>query len=115
MSESFEGRKFPRFDLPVLVEIPLLSDLPMVPMDISVGGFMVVVEKYPEAHSEIDCILHMHGGVFQRCKGEVVWVRKNDEDFESWSIGVSIKLPEDERKRLDLLLKKLRSRSQPVT
>jgi hypothetical protein len=45
MKATEESRKFERFLLPVVIQAPGISELPLVPEDVSAGGFKVLVTK----------------------------------------------------------------------
>jgi len=102
-----ESRRFARFNLPVLIEVPALSDVPLVPEDISAGGFGVVVSERPETASIIECTLQVLGGVFKGCHAEIMWVRENDASPSTWTVGLSVRLAGGDQERLDALLREL--------
>ncbi|MBT6393327.1 MAG: hypothetical protein HOJ95_01350, partial [Nitrospinaceae bacterium] len=46
MTEESIKRGFERFTLPVIIEVPGISDVPLVPEDISAGG-VFLHRRYP--------------------------------------------------------------------
>ena len=74
-----ESRKFERFLLPVVIQAPGISDLPLVPEDVSAGGFKVLVTKEPQLNESIECSIQISGEVFDDCEAVIAWVRDNEE------------------------------------
>jgi len=109
MGGARESRQYPRFDLPVLIESPVLSDVPLVPEDISAGGFMVVVPEKPEVEGVVDCTLQVLGGIFHGCRAKVMWARENGEVPGAWTAGLSVELEGPDRDRLAAMLESLLS------
>ncbi len=105
MNSGQEKRRYPRYSLPVLIEAPELSDYPLVPEDISLGGFMVVVSSEPETEAAITCTIQVYEEVFENCKGRVAWIRENKEDPPTWAVGLEFNLPDEVREHFDGVLK----------
>lgn len=94
-------RKFERFSLPVALNIPQISELPLVPEDVSAGGVMVIVSQKPEMDGLLDCSMQISGGAVFSCLARIVWMRDNGTDPSSWSIGLMFELSEAEQIRLE--------------
>ena len=77
MSSSKEGRKFVRHTIPVMIEAPTLSEVPLVPEDVRTGGFGVVITKKLEPGNLVPCDIQVLDGMFKGCEAEVMWVREN--------------------------------------
>lgn len=107
MTESRENRGFDRFTLPVIVEAPSLSDVALVPEDVSVGGFSFVVGDRPEPKSIVDCTVMILDHTFENSRGEVRWVRDNAADPGTWLIGLAIQMSGQERQLFETLLNQL--------
>lgn len=109
MGDAQESRRYPRFDLPVLIESAALSDVPLVPEDISAGGFMVVLPERPEVERVVECTLQVLGGVFPGCRARVMWARENGEVPGAWTAGLAVELAGPDRDRLAATLESLLS------
>jgi len=100
-------RQFDRFTIPVVVDAPELSDLPLVPEDVSAGGFRLVTPKRPPAGSRFACSLQISGEAFDECQVEIIWVHENDTDPPSWTAGLSIRSLDGSRDHLAGILSKV--------
>lgn len=100
-------RGFTRFQLPVVIEVPGLSDVPLVPEDIGAGGFSVVLAARPVQGQVVDCILQVSGGVFRNCRAKVMWAREDESEGGAWKAGLAIELGGEARARLEGLLRDL--------
>ena len=94
-------RKFERFSLPVALDIPGLSDFPLIPEDVSAGGVMVIVSQKPDTERLLDCSMQISGGVAFKCQARIVWERDNGTDPTSWSVGLTFELSEEEQEKLE--------------
>jgi hypothetical protein len=94
-------RKFERFSLPVTLDIPGLSDLPLIPEDVSAGGVMVIVSQRPDPERLLDCSMQISGGAVFKCRARIAWERDNGTDPVSWSVGLTFELAEKEQKKLE--------------
>ena len=104
MKTAQDQRKYARFTVPVIIQAPELSDLPLVPEDVSAGGFKVVVTKEPPRQDTIECSIQISEDVFNNCKAHVAWVRKIEGTPESWEVGLNIKTLIEDRDFLDITL-----------
>jgi hypothetical protein len=102
-------RIFDRFQLPVVIEAPALSEVPLVPENISAGGFGVTLAARPEPRRTVDCILQVAGEVFRNCRAEVVWVGEDGSGEGLWKAGLSVELAERDRARLEGILRNFHS------
>jgi hypothetical protein len=107
MSGQPEKRSFARFRIPVVVDAPEVSDFPLVPEDVSVSGFKVVVSRQPEVGRSFACSIQIAQEMFDSCEGTIVWARKGPEGRPSWQVGISVKTKDAEAGRLASLLEDL--------
>lgn len=112
MQKNDERRLYRRFEIPVVIDSTDLSPHPIVPEDVSAGGFKLVVSQKPKLHSEASCTLQIADDVFENCKGHVVWVKNVDSQPPSWEIGLTVKLTEGRANELELALEKLAGEMQ---
>ncbi len=106
MKTAQDQRKYARFTVPVVIQAPELSDLPLVPEDVSAGGFKVVVTKEPPKKDSIECSIQISEDVFDNCTAHVAWVQKKDGPPEIWEVGLTIKTLIEDRDFLDITLQK---------
>ncbi|HBK78304.1 MAG TPA: hypothetical protein DDZ83_01235 [Nitrospinae bacterium] len=113
MQMNEEKREFTRFAYPsgkeapaveLLVFLPELADGPLHPEDFSTGGFKVKLTKCPAVDDRCGCDIQVYGVSLANLKGRVVRVEENGTDPKTWSVGLSIDIPEDDRDRLSSLL-----------
>ena len=109
MADSRDNRENNRFTLPVIVEAPSLSDVALVPEDVSAGGFSFIVRNRPEPKNIVDCTVMILNRTFENSRGEVRWVRENAADPGTWLIGLAIQMSGQERELFETLLKQLLS------
>ena len=69
---SEENRLFPRYFLPVVIQVPDVSDLPLVPEDISAGGFKVLVTNKLPRGDQVECSIQIANEVLDNCRATVV-------------------------------------------
>lgn len=106
MKTAQDQRRYARFTIPVVIQAPELSDLPLVPEDVSAGGFKVVVTQEPPQKDSIECSIQISEDVFDNCIAHVAWVHKNEGTPESWEVGLTIKTLIEDRDFLDITLQK---------
>ncbi len=106
MKTAQDQRKYKRFTIPVVIQAPDLSELPLVPEDVSAGGFKVVVTEEPPKKDLIECSIQISNDVFDNCQAHVAWVYKNEGTPESWDVGLTIKTLIEDRDFLDIALHK---------
>lgn len=97
-----DRRKFGRFSMPVALNIPAFSDLPLIPEDVSASGVMVIIFRKPAPECVLDCKMHITGGAVFQCRARVEWERDNGTVPPSWSVGLSFELSEEEKKSLEV-------------
>ncbi|MBT3353149.1 MAG: PilZ domain-containing protein [Nitrospinaceae bacterium] len=107
MTEESIKRGFERFTLPVIIEVPGISDVPLVPEDISAGGFSFIVDIRPEENKEFDCTVMILDHEFEGAQALVKWVRENSSDPGTWLIGLAFQMSGEEREHFETLLAKL--------
>ena len=110
MATSNEKRKHTRHDIPLiemLVDIPELSDVPLVPEDVSTGGFKVVMPKEPDKGVEYEVTIHVADMAHERFKAEVTWAQESETAWGTWSVSMKLIMSEEDRERFAGELKKL--------
>jgi len=62
MAAAEDNRRYVRYNIPVpvMVRAPMLSDLRLIPEDLSASGFQVVVLNKPALEMEIECSVYVH-------------------------------------------------------
>ena len=103
MEQASERRRHVRYFIPVPVAImaPRLSDVRLVPEDISAGGFRVVVYQEPDPSFDADCAIQISGQEFQGVRARPAWIEANPTSPPTWTIGVSTVVPADVQPRLE--------------
>lgn len=107
MSDASERRKFPRFRIPVIIEAIDISPIPLIPEDVSAGGFKILVSSKVELQENVDCIIQIRDDVFDNCRGSVAWVREHSTDPPMWGIGFQVDDTGGEQERFTDALKNL--------
>ncbi len=100
MSIGAEKRAFPRhmaISFPILIDAPSLSDLMLDPVDVSLGGYGIVVSRRPAVGDLFDCSVEVQGKLFDECHGKVARVTENEADPPTWSVGMSLQPSKDQR------------------
>lgn len=107
MDQSNEDkRKFDRFMLPVVIEAPNISDLPIIPEDVSVGGFKIMlVEKHQEG-TRVDCSIQLSGKSFDNCQAHIAWLRENSDPPGTWFAGFELETLDGKQGEFESLLRK---------
>lgn len=100
-------RNFARFTLPVIIEASALSDVPLVPEDISAGGFSFIVDARPEENEEFDCTVMILDHEFEDARALVRWIKKIPSEPETWLIGLAFQMSGQDREKFETLLEKL--------
>ncbi len=112
---SWEHRGGHRFKVPVQVEAPFLSDSPLVPEDVSIGGCMVVVSRKPESGKIFECTLRVGDKVYDHCQAEVMWYMNKGKSSSQWSCGLSLKLEGSLREQFATELEKLAKQAGTIS
>ncbi len=107
MNENKERRRHSRYTIPVVIDAPDISELPLIPEDVSAGGFRVIVPVKPEVGTGIHCNIQVHEERFHDCYGRVAWSGKNEQTPGSWVIGVRVDHTESDIGRLNEKLKEV--------
>ncbi len=90
MNEKEERRRHSRYTIPVVIDAPDISELPLVPEDVSVGGFQVIVPVKPAVGDVVHCNISVFDERFNDCYGRVAWTEINDQTPGSWVIGIRV-------------------------
>ena len=104
MKTAQDQRKYERFTIPVIIQVPELSNLPVVPEDVSAGGFKVIVTQEPPEKNSIECSIQVADDVFDNCTVHIAWVHKIEGPPETWEVGLTIKTLIEDRDFLDITL-----------
>ena len=105
MIDKEERRRHFRYTIPVLIDAPDISEVPLVPEDVSVGGFQVIVPVKPEIGEVVRCNISVFDELFNDCFGRVAWTGINDQTPGSWVIGIRVEHAESDIGRLNEKLK----------
>ena len=111
-SKGADLRQHFRYTVPGVVDIPALSDDPGILQNISAGGLLLSLSKKPEAEDKYEISVKINDNVFSWDNVEVAWVVENEGHVPLWEVGLSIALPDNERKKLASSLEDL-SPDQP--
>ncbi len=95
-----ELRRYPRYAIPGIVDVPDLSPIPLVLENISAGGLQVTVTKKPELEDEYPISLKVGDLAFEFDTATVVWSEKDSSRDDAWKVGLKIQMAEEERKKL---------------
>jgi hypothetical protein len=109
MNTVADKRRFHRFTVPVLVEVPELSELPLVPEDVSAGGLCLLLWNRPPEDTRILCTIQILGEVFEDCEASVAWLRENPTQPPSWTAGLTFRNLDSGTPRLSAALERARS------
>ena len=105
MVAGIERRVFPRSELPILIHIPrICPENPLRPKDISMGGFMVELEKEPDVGAVSPCGVRIEDTLFSgeatleiyNLSGELVRTVAKDnlvDAFVVWDVMTERGLP----------------------
>lgn len=104
MSAFEENREFKRFFLPVVILAPGISDLPLVPEDVSAGGFKVLLTTEPNLNVEFKCSIQISSEVFDDCQATAAWTHDNGDG--TWDTGITIHSLSSDRDFFELTLSK---------
>ncbi len=95
---NIENRKFARHGIPAVIYAPELTDLCIVPIDISGGGFKAVLDREPVIEGAGACEFHIFGEVFEGCRIRVAWTRPLEDAASSLLAGFEIEHNDDENR-----------------
>ncbi|MBI3127367.1 MAG: PilZ domain-containing protein [Candidatus Tectomicrobia bacterium] len=109
MSSPGDKRRYIRYHIPVpvMVKAPMLSDLRLIPEDLSASGFQVVVLSKPSLEMEIDCSVFVYEHEMKGIRAKPVWVDENELNPSTWIVGFEFVLPEDARRSFESHLRKI--------
>jgi len=96
----------------MLVEAPALSDVPLVPEDVSVGGFKVVAGRRVEPGTVHEITVRISDAAFEGCRVRVKGCRETGVNTGVWAISVELMLSEEARERFALALENLSARQR---
>lgn len=109
MKHAKDRRQHRRVPIPIpaVIEAPYLSNDPLVPKDVSVGGFRVEVRRKPPLHARVTCGIRVREETFENCDGSVVWIKDNETDPPTWDIGLNFSMGDVNAQRLAKVLEEL--------
>ena len=107
MKNENEGRRYPRYSIPILIEAPSLGAHPLVPENISQSGFRVTAAEEPKAGEMVECAIAVMGKLFEGCVAKVEWVRGNEIFTSSWAVGLSVEIDESRRSDYEAALEEV--------
>ena len=86
-------RRYPRHEIPAVIEAPSISAFPLVPENISVGGFGLVLPAEPDLEMGYGCTIRVADKVFKECRARVVRLQVLETAPSSWHVGFTLALP----------------------
>ena len=103
MAAAEDNRRYVRYNIPVpvMVRAPKLSDLRLIPEDLSASGFQVVVLNKPALEMEIECSVYVHNHEVKGIRAKPVWVAENELNPSTWIVGFEFILPEEIRRSFE--------------
>jgi hypothetical protein len=104
-----EKRKDARHYLPVVILAPTLSEMPLVPEDISEGGFRVLTNEEPPHEERFECSIQIGGQMFDSCTASVIWSYNNGNG--TWYAGIAIEELHEEKDVFSLTLEEAQKKS----
>lgn len=107
MASAEDKRRYVRYHIPVpvMVRAPMLSDLRLIPEDLSACGFQVVLLNKPALEMEIDCSVYVYDHELKGIRAKPVWVTENELNPSTWIVGLEFILPEEARRSFEGRLK----------
>lgn len=97
-------RQDPRFVIPGIVDVPILSPTPITLDNISASGIQITVPRKPALHEEIPISLKIGDLSLDVESATVVWSQPDNSRGDAWKVGMKIKIAEEKRK---ILIQKL--------
>lgn len=105
MNEKSQGqRHFTRFSVEregdaswVTIKAPALSAEPIIPEDISTGGFRIKAGKAPAPGEDVSFSIRIGETEINGCTCQVAWTEENSGQVNGWTLGLSANLTEDQR------------------
>ena len=82
----------------VVLEALALSPDPIIPDDLSAGGFRIVAHRKSAPDKLIPCSIHIGATAIDGCICQVAWVEKRPKKPESWAMGLLLKMSDKQRK-----------------
>lgn len=108
MDDPRDKRRYVRYHIPVpvMIRAPQLSDLRLIPENLSASGFQVVVLSKPALEMEFDCSVYVHDHELEGIRAKPVWVSENELNPSTWLVGLEFILPEESRRSFEGQLRK---------
>lgn len=108
MNQSPENkRKFDRFMLPVVIDAPNISELPIIPEDVSAGGFKIMLVEKPQQGALVNCSIRLAGESFDNCRAHIAWLKENPESPGTWFVGLEIEAMDGNQEDFNSLIQKV--------
>lgn len=95
-----ELRKYVRFVVPGIVDVPALSNNPVALQNISAGGLLLSVAREPEADGEFKISIRLNERNFHWENATIARCEKINNQNTLWAIGVKVNLPKIEQDEL---------------
>ena len=107
MNEKDSPRRFPRYEIPVELEIPSLSDTPVTPENVSASGFHIVVPTNPEESGEVLVSFQISDMSFERVRALRAWSQEDHERPGMYHVGLLMIMDDGNRERLTTCLESM--------
>jgi hypothetical protein len=89
----------------VLIDAPTHSEVLLEPVDVSLGGFSVLLHEKPELGEVIECEVDILNKVFEGCRMTVVRVEEYEGTPPTWTVGMSLDVPQNFQSSFEEALK----------
>jgi hypothetical protein len=99
MNARTASRRDPRYEIPIELEIPALSDTPIAADNVSASGFHIIVPYDPQNNSEVEISFKVSGMSFEKLKALKAWSQEDKERPGMYHVGLLMLMDETERKK----------------
>ncbi|MFC1491469.1 PilZ domain-containing protein [Nitrospinota bacterium] len=99
MEDPKETRRYPRYQVPVEVVAPSLSDTPVLAENVSAGGFQVMVPNDPGDGADIQISFRVSGMEFVQLKALRAWSKEDESQLGMYHLGLLVLMTDTDRKR----------------
>lgn len=99
----------------VVLEAPSLSPDPIIPDDVSAGGFRIIAHRKPAPDKLISCSIHIGATAIDGCICQVAWAEEQPGEPKTWMMGLLISLNSGQRKFFNACLKEILAEEREQT
>ena len=102
-----DKRRYKRFSIPGVVDIPALSKNPVELKNISTGGLLLSLADKPDSEGNFEVTLTIKGKDYRWKNVTVAWTNKEEERNLPWSAGFKVELTDEERDHFKDLMEEM--------